>query len=68
MNEAKIMSEAEQVGQLDTYMQQTKKALKSMSKNDLIRAVSALLLDKQMLTNQLQRLQSQKVTENAKTT
>lgn len=68
MNEAKIMSEAEQIEQLEVYMAETKKALKGMSKNDLIRAVSALLLDKQMLTNQLNRLtESQKVTDDAKT-
>jgi hypothetical protein len=38
------------------YMAETKKALKSMSKNQLIAAVSALLLDKHALVNEINRL------------
>lgn len=55
----KELTEAEQVAQLEQYMLETKKALKPMSKNDLIRAVSALLLDKRILINQLNRLNAQ---------
>lgn len=44
---------------IQKYMADTKRALKSMSKNDLIRAVSALLLDKHTLVNELNRLTSQ---------
>lgn len=65
INEQKVMSEAEQTAQLEIYMQQTKKALKGMSKNDLIRAVSALLIDKQLLINKLNRRNAQSEVPNA---
>lgn len=44
---------------LQKYMAETKRALKSMSKNQLIAAVSALLLDKHALVNEINRLTSQ---------
>lgn len=44
---------------IQKYMAETKKALKSMSKNQLIAAVSALLLDKHALVNEINRLTTQ---------
>lgn len=61
------LTEEQQVAEVERYMAETKRALKVMSKNDLIRAVSALLLDKRILINQLNRLQSQNEVLNAKT-
>lgn len=66
MNEAKVMSEAEQTQQLERYMSETKKALKTMSKNDLIKAVTALLLEKQVHENVINRLQTQLGTKSQK--
>lgn len=74
LEETKIMSDAEQVADLERYMANGKKNLKTMSKNDLIKSVLVLLIDKQMLQNQLQRLMSansskeQKDSSDAQTT
>lgn len=51
---------------IQKYMTDTKRALKSMSKNDLIRAVAALLLDKHALVNEINRLTSQTGVNNEK--
>lgn len=49
----------EEAAQLGQYMAEVKSALKTMSKNELIRTVGALLLDKQLMMQEINRLNSQ---------
>jgi hypothetical protein len=54
----------EEAVQLNKYLGEVKKALKTMSKNELIRTVGALLLDKQLMMQEINRLNSQKESTN----
>lgn len=49
----------EEAKQLNQYLAEVKSALKTMSKNELIRTVGALLLDKQLLMQEINRLNGQ---------
>lgn len=49
----------EEAAQLGKYMAEVKSALKTMSKNELIRTVGALLLDKQLMMQEINRLNGQ---------
>ncbi len=55
---------------LNRYMAEVKKSLKSKSKNDLIRLLSAVLLDNHLLMKHIERLASKDVSgeDNGKNT
>lgn len=57
----------EQVLELQKYFGEVKKSLKHMSKNDLIRTIGALLLDKKIMNEEINRLNGQNRNTNEET-
>jgi hypothetical protein len=54
--------------QMQQYFSEVKKNLKSMSKNDLIRAIGGLLIEKKVLVEEINRLNGQNRNTNENVT